>query len=165
MNPFLLPFASYTSKDPIDLVWTVFDVVPLEKEHAYQSAMALLSPGQRAVFAIECYRAEVRNGGHGQFFCNSSGIVWKDALLGLELIGAVEIRKLLLSAVSCFPSGNPAMDWDQRLEQLEQFNDEVLNDFDQPFYEREQPFLDNLINRYVDEHFDEFFETEERSQD
>lgn len=161
MNPFLLPRDSYTRENPIDLVWTIFDVIPLGREEEYNAAIARLTRGQRIVYAIECYRAEVCNGGHGQFFCNSSGIVWKEALEGLEIIGATEIRELLEKSVALFPNGQPEMDWDKRLAQHDQFDDEKLNDFDEPFYARENLDLTPLINKYVDDHPEEFFESEE----
>ena len=40
---------------------------------------------QRYLNAISWYFAEVNNGGHHQFFFNSTGIVWEDALAGLRL--------------------------------------------------------------------------------
>ena len=40
---------------------------------------------QRYLNAICWYFAEVNNGGHHQFFYNSTGIVWEDALAGLRL--------------------------------------------------------------------------------
>ena len=47
------------------------------------------------------YIAEVNNGGHDQFYFNSTGIVWKDALAGFGELGideAVEIIQEQLDA-------------------------------------------------------------------
>ena len=43
---------------------------------------------QRYVFAIQWHIGEVNNGGHYQFYDNSTGIVWEDSLKGFEVIGA-----------------------------------------------------------------------------
>ena len=46
---------------------------------------------QRYLNAISWYFAEVNNGGHHQFFYNSTGIVWEDALAGLRLFKMDEL--------------------------------------------------------------------------
>lgn len=53
---------------------------------AYEASLAPFTRYQRLLFAILWYQAEVNNGGHDQFYFNSTGIVWRDALAGFELL-------------------------------------------------------------------------------
>ena len=53
----------------------------------YEETLRQFSRPQRLVRALHLYRYEVNNGGHEQFFSNSSGVVWRDAKEGFEAIG------------------------------------------------------------------------------
>ena len=46
----------------------------------YESDLASFSNEQRLLLAYHWYLSEVNNGGHDQFYYNSTGIVWRDAL-------------------------------------------------------------------------------------
>ena len=59
-----------------------------------------LTPGQRALIAIEVLRSEVCNGGFGQYFWNSSCRLAPEALEGLSLIGATKHAELLSEAIA-----------------------------------------------------------------
>ncbi len=61
--------------------------------------------GQKLLFAVDCCQKEVRNGGFEQFFQNSTGMLWKDALAGFFAIGARDYAVLLEKALSIFPAG------------------------------------------------------------
>lgn len=63
---------------------------------------ANLSVAQRRLYAVWWYEAEVRNGGHDQFYSNSYGMLWQDALDGLEAIDAPSARQILLDSVTRF---------------------------------------------------------------
>jgi hypothetical protein len=41
--------------------------------------------------AVTMLDAEVNNGGHGQYFLNSSGSEWREALAGLEVIERLNV--------------------------------------------------------------------------
>jgi hypothetical protein len=71
--------------DVIEPVWFLSDIYhgPLVYEHTLQQ----FSRPQRLVRATMLYLSEVNNGGHKQFFYNSSGIVWRDARDCFEEIG------------------------------------------------------------------------------
>jgi hypothetical protein len=56
--------------------WSVSIYDGLER---YEEDLANFSAEQRLVFAYHWYLSEVNNGGHDQFYYNSSGIVWPDA--------------------------------------------------------------------------------------
>ena len=62
---------------------------------------------QRYLNAICWYFAEVNNGGHHQFFYNSTGIVWEDALVGLRLFKMDELADNLQSVINYFGGSIP----------------------------------------------------------
>lgn len=62
---------------------------------------------QRYLNAICWYFAEVNNGGHHQFFYNSTGIVWEDALAGLRLFKMDELADNLQSVINFFGGSIP----------------------------------------------------------
>jgi hypothetical protein len=62
----------------IDPLWWSVSIHDGPKK--YEADLGHFSYPQRYIFAIQWYVAEVNNGGHNQFFFNSTGIVWKDAL-------------------------------------------------------------------------------------
>src|SRR5262245_27409852 len=62
---------------------------------AYERSLEQFSRGQRHVFAIIWYLNEVNNGGHLQFYSNSTGIVWKDTLAGFEALGVLRAANIL----------------------------------------------------------------------
>ncbi|GEM_PF-2404459 len=103
------------------------------------------------VFAVWWYQAEINNGGHAQFFGNSTGIVWEDALKGLGLMGLRENQAILQEAVGRL-GGAPAKERQKRLDQLDLF-EPTFDDLDQRF---DVLMLNNTlydgINRYIQEH-------------
>lgn len=62
---------------------------------------------QRYLNAICWYFAEVNNGGHHQFFYNSTGIVWEDALAGLRLFNMKELADNFQSVLDFFDGTVP----------------------------------------------------------
>ena len=70
----------------IEPVWWLADIY--DGAAAYEHSLQQFSQSQRFVFAVRWYIAEVNNGGHNQFYSNSTGIVWRDAVAGFEAIGA-----------------------------------------------------------------------------
>lgn len=59
---------------------------------------AALSRANQTYFAICLLEGEVYNGGFDQFFSNSSGDYYEEALRGLNELGAAECRRLLIAA-------------------------------------------------------------------
>ncbi len=72
----------------IEPIWWSVDIY--QSEAIYLTGLKSFSENQQYIFSIQWYIAEVNNGGHDQFFSNSTGIVWKDALKGFENIGLTE---------------------------------------------------------------------------
>jgi hypothetical protein len=127
-------------RDPqavIEPLWMTIDMEVSKKE--YERQLEPYSFHQRAIFAIMWYMSEVNNGGHYQFYTNSTGIVWEDAMDGFELIGLDEGKKIIEESVKRFGT-NPSFDRNEREKMLDSL-DEDVSDLDSRFYK-----LDEKIN-------------------
>jgi hypothetical protein len=100
------------------------------------------------------YDAEVNNGGHDQFFTNSTGIVWKDALEGFVAVGAVERANILKEAAKRM-GGNPSFDQNERSDQIDKFRAD-FEDLDSKYYELKDDF-EQKVNKYVKENRKDFY--------
>lgn len=97
----------------MDLIEPLWWTVETTSPEAYEASLAPFTRAQRLVYAIEMYRAEVDNGGHGQFYGNSSGIVWRDALAGFEWLGLTELAENLRASAELL-GGDPPLDrWER----------------------------------------------------
>jgi len=59
--------------EPVFLSVSIYD-----GPERYEEDLANFSTEQRLVLAYHWYLSEVNNGGHDQFYYNSTGIVWRD---------------------------------------------------------------------------------------
>ena len=138
----------------IDPVWWTANIY--EGEQKYNESLAPFSREQRYIFAVMWYIAEVNNGGHDQFYFNSTGIVWKDALAGFREIGvdgAVEIIRESAARMG----GNPSLDRATRHEQLDTYQPN-FDDLDTRFYELEEKAdIDEAMWRYILQHRRAFY--------
>ena len=158
----------YTSWNLINPMW--HEVSIYEGLDVYNRDLKPFSLGQRRIFAIYWYDAEVVNGGHDQFFSNSTGIVWKDALDGLKMVGADKLAENLQKAVDLFGgkvpfdrtgrceildkiTSNP--DYDENDEDSEKWLD-VFSDMDSVYYSENYYDELELIEVYVKNHPEEF---------
>ena len=92
---------------------------------------------QKHYFAVFLYDDEVRNGGHSQYFVNSSGDFWKSAIEGLKAIDAPERATILQGAIVLFGATGPSENRDARHRQLARFSrrrDESLHALDSRYY-------------------------------
>jgi hypothetical protein len=88
-----------SSTDAFALIEPLWDRVDIYGSWArYVATLQPFSTSQRHLFAIQWYRAEVNNGGHDQFFSNSTGIVCEHAIEGLGAVGFAEAQAILKSA-------------------------------------------------------------------
>jgi len=76
--------------------------------------------------------AEVNNGGHCQFYSNSIGIVWEDAMEGFELIGLLKGKAIVDETVRRFGT-RPSFDREERGNALDLIDDDFA-DLDSDFY-------------------------------
>jgi hypothetical protein len=127
-----------------------------EDGRAYDESLSAFSEDQRHVFAVLSYQGEVDNGGHTQFYFNSTGIVWKDALEGYKVIGLNDAAAILeLSAKRM--GGAPSLDRTQRQEQLDSLKPD-FEDLDDRFYKLEEKInFDEAIMAYIKTHRHAFY--------
>lgn len=116
-------------------------------EATYNADLQKFSLPQRYIFAIQWYFAEVYNGGHDQFFFNSTGIVWKDALEGFKVIGMTECAEILSEAARRM-GGSPSFDREERWEQQERYEAE-FDDLDDRLYSLDELGIHALMMDYI----------------
>jgi len=117
-----------------------------EGETVLRETMRPATPGQRAVYSCYWYEYEVCNGGHRQFFDNSTGILWDEAIAGFALVGAPKHGAILKAAVLLFPDGHPSKDRDVRAEQVSRIPNEQLETLDNRLYElSKEEELDRIL--------------------
>jgi hypothetical protein len=90
------------------------------------------SHSQRVLSALHWYIAEVNNGGHEQFYFNSTGIVWPDALEAFRLIGVPEGAEIIQQSADRF-ADSPSRERDARQRQMEEKSPD-FEDLDARFY-------------------------------
>ncbi len=137
----------------IEPLW--FAVNIYDSEEQYNSDLARFSLPQRYVFAAEWYIAEVDNGGHDQFFFNSTGIVWKDALECFKMVGLTECVDILTEAVNRM-GGSPSLDREERWEEMDS-NEPDFEDLDSRFYEFTDEAVYAAILEYVRNNRESFY--------
>jgi hypothetical protein len=129
-----------------------------EGETVLRQTMLPATPGQRAVYSCYWYQYEVDNGGHRQFFENSTGILWDQAISGFILIGASEHVAILKAAVLLFPNGQPSKDRAERRDQVKRIQNEELEALDARLYNvAQEEDLDQIAADYINAHPEEFF--------
>lgn len=103
-----------------------------DSPEAYQASLRPFSAAQRAALAAFWYQAEVNNGGHAQFFLNSTGVVWREALAGFGALGLDSYAGPLRAAVARL-GGDVPLDREAREARLDAFHGD-FDDLDQRFY-------------------------------
>ena len=79
-----------------------FEIGICDGKEEYDSNAARFTAAQRKALAWIRYNNEVFDGGHRQFLINSVGIVWRDALECMEMIGAVKSANRLRKIAAAF---------------------------------------------------------------
>lgn len=69
-----------------------------------------LNEGHRHILAVAICRSEVANGGVDQFFLETTGKIWPQALEGLRIIKADKYVTLLEKVLKLFPNGKAPTD-------------------------------------------------------
>jgi hypothetical protein len=119
------------TQDAETIIEPIWSIANLKSKVDYDSSLAKLSRGQRLIFAISLYGAEMDNGGHDQFYFNSSGMVWEEAQEGFTEIGVNEAANILAESAKRM-GGRPSFDVKER----------------RRFLEEKQPNFDDLDDRY-----------------
>lgn len=145
----------------IDPLWWKIDIYNGLKK--YKDTSAEFTDAQIAVFAVIWLDCEVGNGGYEQFLSNSTGIVWKDALDGLKLIGADKCAETLQNVIEkC--GGSIPFDRGERREMLDRIltdpdDEEMYIDLfgeDDDMYYDYNLEIDELIIKYAKDNPEEF---------
>lgn len=85
--------ATRTPWEVVEPMW--WSVSVYDGPAQYERDLRRFSREQRYLFACLCYLGEVNNGGHDQFYANSVGIVWRDALAGFRAFEEHEVAEIL----------------------------------------------------------------------
>jgi hypothetical protein len=117
--------------DVIEPVWWSANIY--DGPEPYELSLLQFTRSQRLVFAVLWYAAEVNNGGHRQFYSNSTGIVWKDALEALRVLDMPEFADVLERSAELL-GGTPSLGREERSEQLNVFQPD-FEELDERFYE------------------------------
>ncbi|MFT6080123.1 MAG: hypothetical protein ACI8UD_000113 [Planctomycetota bacterium] len=115
-----------------------------------QRPHTLRSEAEQVAMAAFDYDCNVCNGGHTQFFFNSSGDSWQTALAALERAGDTARLEILREAIAKFPN-LPSSNRDKRHKQVSQLTNEsaeAFEDLDSRYYAVKQP-ADVTITRLV----------------
>jgi hypothetical protein len=114
----------------IEPLW--WSVSIYDGEEIYKNDLQKFSNQQKYIFAIMWYQSEVNNGGHSQFYTNSTGIVWEDAMNGFKEIGLIDAYDIIKESVDRF-DGHPDKDRNIRNNQMDKLDLE-FDDLDSKFY-------------------------------
>jgi hypothetical protein len=129
--------------DPMTIIAPVWWTATIyDGEEKYNESLLPFSREQRFVYATLWYMAEVENGGHDQFYFNSTGIVWKDALSGFKALGLNEVVDIITESVSRM-GGNPSLDRATRQGQLDDYEPD-FNDLDSRLYAIDTEIYDGI---------------------
>lgn len=143
------------SNDTIKIIEPLWCSVSIyDGEDKYRDDLSIFSEEQKYIFAIEWYMAEVNNGGHDQFYFNSTGIVWEDALKGFEAIGLKEYYNILKESTSRI-GGSPSKDRFKRQDQLEESGSD-FEDLDIRIYNCEEDYF-GLVMSYIRKNAEKFY--------
>jgi hypothetical protein len=115
-----------------------------------------LSPDQVGLHAACWWKVEYDNGGMDQFFRNSTGVLAREAVSGLERFGLPKYAALLRKATELFPGKGPARDRRERVAQMDSLWPD--QDFDSVLGLSEpDEVFENAIARYIRAHPSAFF--------
>ena len=129
------------------LLEPMYDQIDLSNDLTYEYTAKQFSCPMRLIFAVDSYMAEVYNGGHDQFFFNSTGVVWRDALEGLEAIGAQEAASILKRVIGRIDCEIPD-DADERRKMMDDLEDGIFEEDDQAFYDMSGN-IEELVKIYI----------------
>lgn len=121
--------------DILDPIYWTIDIYSSYEEYLNSAKDFTLE--QRYLNAITWYFMEVNNGGHFQFFDNSTGIVWEDALNGLKEFGMEELADNFKKIVEMF-GGKIPFDREERWEAMDKMSEdfeELLDKADSVVYD------------------------------
>lgn len=144
---------------PLTVASSLDDFIEFHQgEKMLQRTITPATEGQKAVYSCYWYQYEVCNGGHGQFFQNSTGIMWELILAGLKTIQAYRHFDIFNDTLSLFPKGIPSKDRAKRIRQMKKISKEEIDKLDDRFYDlNETEDIEKTLMNYIQSHPHEFF--------
>ena len=136
----------------IEPVW--WSVSIYDGEDQYNKDLEQFTIQQRYVFAIYWYMYEVNNGGHDQFYFNSTGIVWEDAMNGFQAINAYENYSIIRESANAI-GGSPNKDREKRQNELEKYEPD-FTELDERFYASESSMIE-MLRTYIRDNAESFY--------
>lgn len=132
-----------SSWEIIDPVWWAGNTE--DGPEAYEASLRPFSAAQRHVFAMAWYETEVNNGGHQQFYDNSAGIVWREALAGFDAASIPEVAALIEESARRL-GGNPSLIQEERWKAMDQLQPD-FEDLDKALYTLTD--VEERVTRYI----------------
>lgn len=119
-----------------------------------KNGIAGLTDQQRLYRAVFICDGEINNGGLSQYFVNSSGNDWRDALAGFKAMGFTERLNILAEATGKFGPTGPSPNRSLRQDQLSKLykRDDTLFEALESRYYKSTEVVEVLASRYVLEH-------------
>ena len=117
-----------------------------------------LNKEQQMYLAVFMFDAEVNNGGHSQYFFNSSGNDWQNALDGLKAMGLVDRAAIFQKSLDYFGSQGPSPERSTRQKQLSKIfrkHEAEFNELDSQYYDSKESIEVRSI-RFVIQHARQF---------
>lgn len=144
-------------KDLYAIVEPLYLNVDITKsEEVYKETMGKFNENQQLVFALDSYFSEIQQGGHEQFFFSNTGIVWKEVLGAFQKLGLKDNYNVLNSVVKQL-GGNPSLDYDTRVRQLEKI-EFSLDSLDERIYQiEEKQHVQDKIYNFILQHKTDFY--------
>jgi hypothetical protein len=127
-------------------------------DKADKSGFASLTPEQKHYEAVMEADGEIDNGGLAQYFGNSSGDDWREAVAGYQTMGMKERFSILKEAAAMFGPEGPSTNQQTRDEQLAKLyrqNDKAFDVLDNRYFDCKE-VIDAWTTRYVLDHPDSF---------
>lgn len=130
-----------------DLEWAVESYVAQKTKFSVDyEVFKTLSNGMRMVYSTWWVEGEVNSGGFDQYFLNTQGKYYGDAIEGYGLIGADEFLSVLKQAVEVYEMGGTRKSNEGKFAELDEKFTHSLNYGE----------LSKKRNRYIREHVDQF---------
>lgn len=125
----------------------------LTKNSEANKCLNKLTIPQKNLYLFNSYIGEVMNGGHHQFYLNSSGILWEETLIALKEMNLDECYKILNESIQIL---NPTKVRDEICDQLEKVGLEAFEDLDTKFYDPSMQSVEEKVKNYVKSNINEF---------
>jgi len=121
-------------------------------EKAYSEDHGALTDHEKIWFNIQCLIEAVNNGGFVDYYSSSVADTVNDCLYALDVIGAVNSKKLVERVNSLFEHGVPK-DMDERNMEMDHWpasKEAVINDVEIAYFTQEENIEELLVNFIVE---------------